>query len=60
LSASAQGTLLELRSTIQMVRWFEIRFCAVEDILENTWQLLHTFWASRSGMNDSLETTPSR
>ena len=39
LSASAQGALLELRSTIQMVRSFEIRFCAVEDILENTWQL---------------------
>jgi hypothetical protein len=60
LSASAQGALLELRSTIQMIHWFEIRFCAVEDILENTWQLLHTFWASRSGMNDSLETTPSQ
>ena len=39
LGASAPGALLELHSTIQMLRLFEIRFCAVEDIPENTWEL---------------------
>lgn len=35
----APGAYFKVRFTFQMLRLFEISFCAVWDILENKWQL---------------------